>query len=401
MGTESETKSREQGLATTALHTGRETTPERENSPPVFLTSSFRFDSAEQARAVFAGEEEGNLYSRFTNPTVAMFEERVAALEKAEHAVATASGMAAVTLVFLSLLSSGEHVVISRSVFGSTTNIANTLLKRMGIGVSRVALSDLAAWEAAITPATRMFFLETPANPTLEMVDLAALTALAHQKGILVVVDNVLCTPCLQRPLALGADLVVHSATKYMDGQGRVLGGVIAGGRKLLMDHVYPMLRNTGASLSPFNAWVLFKGLETLPLRMERHCDNAERVAAHLAARPELAGAVLYPGLPDHPQRALAARQMRRFGAIVCLDLGSRARAHRFMDGLELAIITANLGDSRTLTTHPATTTHAKLTGAERLAAGIGDGLVRFSIGLEDVEDILTDLDQALARSAS
>ncbi|MBF0191113.1 MAG: O-succinylhomoserine sulfhydrylase [Magnetococcales bacterium] len=399
MSNGSETPQRAYGVATTALHTGRETTPERENSPPLFLTSSFRFDSAEQARAVFAGEEEGNLYSRFTNPTVALFEERVAALEKAEHAVAAASGMAAVTMVFLSFLSAGDHVVISRSVFGSTTNIANTLLKRMGIGVTRVPLSDLEAWEAAVTPATRLFFLETPANPTLEMVDLAALARLGRERGILVVVDNVLCTPCLQRPLELGVDLVVHSATKYMDGQGRVLGGVVAGGRKLLMDHVFPLLRNTGSSLSPFNAWVLFKGLETLPLRMERHCDNAERVAAHLAAVPGLGGAVLYPGLPDHPQRELAVRQMRRFGAIVCVDLGSRERAHRFMNGLKLAIITANLGDSRTLTTHPATTTHAKLTDAERQAAGITEGLVRLSIGLEDVEDILTDLDQALESS--
>ncbi|GAB0056300.1 O-succinylhomoserine sulfhydrylase [Candidatus Magnetaquicoccaceae bacterium FCR-1] len=388
------------GMATTALHTGRETTPERENSPPLFLTSSFRFESAEQARAIFAGEEEGNLYSRFTNPTVALFEERVAALEGAGHAVATASGMAAITMTFLAYLSAGDHVVISRSVFGSTTNIANSLLKRMGIAVTRVALSDLAAWEAAITPATRLFFLETPANPTLEMVDLAALCRIAHDRGIRVAVDNVLCTPCLQRPLELGADLVVHSATKYMDGQGRVLGGVIAGERKSLMDHVYPLLRNTGSSLSPFNAWVLFKGLETLPLRMERHCDNAERVAFHLAARPELSGRVLYPGLPDHPQRELAVRQMRRFGALVCLDLGSRQRAHRFLDGLRLAIITANLGDCRTLSTHPATTTHAKLTDAERQASGITEGLVRLSIGLEEIGDILADLDEALERSA-
>ncbi|MBF0614738.1 MAG: O-succinylhomoserine sulfhydrylase [Magnetococcales bacterium] len=387
------------GLATRALHMGRATSLERENSPPVYLTSSFRFDSAEQARAVFAGEEEGNLYSRFTNPTVALFEERMAALEQAEHAIATASGMAAITMLFLSLLSAGDHVVISRSVFGSTTNIANTLLKRMGIGVTRVTLSDLNGWEEAITPATRLFFLETPANPTLEMVDLAALAGLARARGVLLAVDNVLCTPCLQRPLELGADLVVHSATKYIDGQGRVLGGVIAGPRALLMDHVYPMLRNTGASLSPFNAWVLFKGLETLSLRMERHCDNAAHVAAHLAAHPAVTGGVLYPGLASHPQQELAARQMRRFGAIVCLDLGSRARAFRFMNGLKLAIMTANLGDARTLVTHPATTTHAKLTDAERSAAGITEGLVRFSIGLEEVKDLLADLDQALEQA--
>ncbi|MBF0181688.1 MAG: O-succinylhomoserine sulfhydrylase [Magnetococcales bacterium] len=391
-------KKRRYGPATTALHVERGATHERENSPPLFLTSSFRFANAAQAQAVFAGEEEGNLYSRFTNPTVDLFAARVAAMEHAEYALATATGMAAVTTVMLSFLSTGEHLVLSRSVFGSTVNIANTLLARMGIGVTRVPLSDLAAWERAITPATRMFLLETPANPTLEMVDLAALAAIAKRHGILMVVDNVFCTPCLQRPLELGADLVIHSATKYMDGQGRVLGGVIAGDRQRLTEHVYPFLRNTGASLSPFNAWVLLKGLETLSLRMERHCANAALVAGHLAARPELAGAVHYPGLPGHPQRELAARQMSAFGGILCLDLGSRERAHRFMDALELVIITANLGDSRTLTTHPATTTHAKLTPADRLEAGITDGLVRLSIGLEDVEDILEDLDCALAR---
>ncbi|MEO5332178.1 MAG: O-succinylhomoserine sulfhydrylase [Magnetococcus sp. YQC-5] len=388
--------SRSYGFATRALHTGRGTTSERENSPALFLTSSFQFESAEQARAIFAGEEAGNIYSRFTNPTVALFEQRVAALENAEYAVATATGMAAITTTFLALLSSGDHVVLSRSVFGSTINIANTLLARMKIAVTRVPLADLDAWEAAVTPATKMFFLETPANPTLEMVDLLALAALAREKGILLVVDNVFCTPVLQRPLDLGADLVLHSATKYMDGQGRVLGGVIAGAKQLLMDHIYPFLRNTGASLSPFNAWVLLKGLETLSLRMARHCDNAEQVARYLVARPGLENAVHYPGLPAHPQRELAARQMSRFGGVVCVDLGSQKRAHSFMDHLELVIITANLGDSRTLTTHPATTTHAKLTAAERLAAGITDGLVRLSVGLEDVEDILMDLDQAL-----
>ncbi|MBF0438757.1 MAG: O-succinylhomoserine sulfhydrylase [Magnetococcales bacterium] len=389
---------RSYGFATTALHTGRGSTQERENSPALFLTSSFQFENAEQARAVFAGEEEGNIYSRFTNPTVALFEQRVAALENAEYAVATATGMAAVTTTFMSFLSTGDHVVLSRSVFGSTINIAKTVLARMGIGVTYVQLSDPKAWEAAVTPATKMFLLETPANPTLEMVDLVAVAQVAKSRGILLVVDNVFCTPCLQRPLELGADVVIHSATKYMDGQGRVLGGAVVGGKKLLMDHVYPFMRNTGASLSPFNAWVLLKGLETLSLRMEKHCDNAEKVAAFLSAHSQLNGAVHYPGLPNHPQRELAERQMRRFGGVVCLDLGSMERAHRFMDGLNLVIITANLGDSRTLTTHPATTTHAKLTQAERLSAGITDGLVRLSIGLEDVEDILMDLDQALAQ---
>lgn len=385
------------GFATTALHTGHDRTAERENSPALFLTSSFVFESAAQAQAVFAGEEAGNLYSRFTNPTVDAFERRLAALEGGEKALAMTTGMSAITTAFLTLLSSGDHVVISRSVFGSTINIANSLLPRMGIRCTLTALSDLDAWRAAITPETRMFFVETPANPTLEMVDLAALADIARAQGILLVVDNVFCTPCLQRPLALGADLVVHSATKYLDGQGRVLGGALVGAQELLMTHVYPFLRNTGPSLSPFNAWVLLKGLETLALRMERHCDNAERVADYLAGRGGWDGAVHYPGLASHPQHALAARQMRRFGGLVCLELGSRERAHRFIDRLELATITANLGDTRTLVTHPATTTHGRLKPEERLRAGITDGLVRLSIGLEEVADIIADLDQALA----
>ncbi len=394
----SERPERRRGLATTALHTGIHPTSERENSPPLFLTSSFIFENAAQARAVFADQEAGNIYSRFTNPGVAAFEERLAALEGGERAVAMASGMAAITGVFLSLLSAGDHVVISRSVFGSTINIRNTLLPRMNIASTLVPLSDVDAWRAAITPKTRMFFLETPANPTLELGDLAAIAEIARDNDILLAVDNVFCTPCLQRPLELGAHLVVHSATKYLDGQGRVLGGAVVGGEDLLMNHVYPYLRNTGPSLSPFNAWVLSKGLETLSLRMERHCDNAERVARHLAERFEWDGAVHYPGLPLHPQHELARRQMSRFGGLVCLELGSRERAHRFIDALELATITANLGDVRTLVTHPATTTHGKLKPEERRAAGIGDGLVRLSIGLEDVEDIIADLERALER---
>lgn len=388
------------GLSTTALHAGRHTTAELENSPALFLTSSFVFQSAAHAQAVFAGESEGNVYSRFTNPSVAAFEERIAALEKGEKALATASGMAAITTLFLAFLSAGDHVVLSRSVFGSTTTVANTLLPRMGIHTSQVALSDLDAWRQAITGKTRMFYLETPANPTLELADLPALATLAAEHGILLAVDNVFCTPCLQHPLEMGAHLVIHSATKYLDGQGRVMGGAIVGSKKRLMDHVYPFLRNTGPVLSPFNAWVLFKGLETLPLRIEKHCDNAEIIAIHLQNRGKLLESVLYPGLKSHPQHALAKRQMRRFGGIVCLDLGSLERAHQFIDALQLATITANLGDVRTLVTHPATTTHGKLTSERRLLAGITDGLVRLSVGLEDVSDIIKDLDQALARLA-
>lgn len=385
------------GFSTTALHAGRKMTEEQENSAALFLTSSFVFKSAAEAQAIFAGDQEGNVYSRFTNPSVAAFEERIAALENGEKALATASGMAAITTLFLTFLSAGEHVVVSRSVFGSTTNIANTFLPRMGIEVSQVALADLAAWRAAITPKTRMLYLETPANPTLEIGDLTALAQLAEEYGVLLAVDNVFCTPCLQRPLDLGAHLVIHSATKYLDGQGRVMGGAIVGSKKLLMEHVYPFLRNTGPALSPFNAWVLYKGMETLPLRIEKQCDNAEMVAAHLQQKMPLLEAVHYPGLKNFPQHELAKRQMRRFGAVVCLDLGSKKRAHQFMDALQLATITANLGDVRTLVTHPATTTHGKLAPAARQAAGITDGLVRFSIGLEDIADITHDIDQALA----
>lgn len=384
------------GNATTALHSGRKQTLERENSLPIFLTSSFTFENAQQASDVFAGDEDGNLYSRFTNPTVTAFEERVAALEGGEMGVAVASGMAAVTAVFLGLLGAGDHMVLSRSVFGSTLNLANNLLAKLNIAVTKVELSNIAAWRAAIRPETRLFFVETPANPTLEMVDLTALIQLAKEHDILVAVDNVFCTPCLQKPLDFGADLVVHSATKYLDGQGRVLGGVVVGAKTLLMEHIYPILRNAGPSLSPFNAWVLFKGIETLPLRMERHCANALAVAEFLNRQPATKGKVHYPGLPSHPQHELATRQMAAYGGLLCLELGSRQQAHAFIDALKLATITANLGDVRTLVTHPASTTHGKLSEDDRMAAGITQGLVRFSIGLENVEDICDDFAQAL-----
>ncbi|MBF0625945.1 MAG: O-succinylhomoserine sulfhydrylase [Magnetococcales bacterium] len=388
----------EWGPATRALRVGDRPTGERENSAPIFLTSSFIFESAAQAQAVFAETEDGNVYSRFTNPTVTLFEERLAALEGGERALATASGMAAITMVFLGLLSAGDHVVVSRGVFGSTSNIAKGILPRFGIQVSRVDLSDPEQWRQAITPRTRLFFLETPANPTLEMANLPELCAIARDHGILVAVDNVFCTPILQRPIELGADLVVQSATKYLDGQGRVLGGAVVGSERLIMTQLYPMLRNTGPSLSPFNAWILLKGMETLHLRMERHCRNALDVARFLEQNSRLAGRVRYPGLPSHPQHQLAARQMQGFGGLVCLELDGKAQAQRFIDGLEMITITANLGDSRTLVTHPATTTHGRLTPEDRAAAGVSDGLVRLSIGLEDVEDITRDLQRSLER---
>ncbi|MBF0424369.1 MAG: O-succinylhomoserine sulfhydrylase [Magnetococcales bacterium] len=385
------------GASTRAIQVGLRQTGEQENSPALFLTSSYTFNSAAQAQAIFAETEAGNVYSRFTNPTVAVFEERLADLEEGERGLATASGMAAITTTFLSLLSAGDHCVVSRQVFGSTSNVVQNILPRYGIKVSRVDLSDLAQWRAAITDRTRLFFAETPANPTLEMVDLAKLAVIAREREILLVVDNVFSTPILQRPLSLGAHLVVHSATKYVDGQGRVLGGGLVGSRKLIQEKIFPFLRNTGPTLSPFNAWVLLKGLETLAIRVERHCDNAEKVARSLEIHPVIAGKIYYPGLASHPQHELAARQMRRFGGILCLELGSRERAHRFIDALQLATITANLGDSRTLVTHPATTTHGRLTPQEREAAGVTEGLVRLSVGLEDPEDIIRDLDQALA----
>ncbi|MBF0370243.1 MAG: O-succinylhomoserine sulfhydrylase [Magnetococcales bacterium] len=385
--------------ATQALHSGIHRTGERENSPAIFVTSSFAYESAAQAQAVFAGSEEGNVYSRFSNPTVEAFEERTATLEGGEKGLATASGMAAITATFLSLLSSGDHVVISQAVFGSTSNIASSVLSRMGIGVTRVPLSDTQAWAEAITPQTKLLFLETPANPTLEMGDLAAIGELAKKNDLLVAVDNVFCTPILQQPLRFGAHLVIHSGTKYMDGQGRVLGGVIVGGEELLMDKIYPFLRNTGPALSPFNAWVLLKGLETLPLRMKRHCKTALSVAQKLAQRDDLRGKVYYPGLPSHPQHQLASRQMSGYGGILCLELGSREQAHAFIDRLQLATITANLGDTRTLVTHPATTTHGRLSPHERLSAGVTDGLVRLSMGLEDAGDIIDDLTQALGNN--
>ncbi|MEX2479785.1 MAG: O-succinylhomoserine sulfhydrylase [Gammaproteobacteria bacterium] len=387
------------GLATLACHAGALRSAEMEHSEALFLTSSFCFESAAQAAARFSGDEPGNVYSRFTNPTVRAFEERLAALEGGERCIATASGMSAILSVVMALLSSGDEVVASRSIFGSSVTLFKSILTRFGVRTTFVDMTDLAAWEAAITPATRMLFLETPSNPLTEIADLQALGALARARGVRLVVDNCFCTPVLQRPLALGADVVIHSATKYLDGQGRCLGGAIVGPAALLDDKVFPFLRSAGPSMSPFNAWVFLKGLETLSIRMERHSRNAAAIAAGLAAHP-LVRCVHYPGLATHPQHALAARQQSGFGGIVSFELADRRQAWHVVDHLRLFSITANLGDAKSIVTHPATTTHGRLSQAERDDMGVGEGLLRLSVGLEDAADLMADLEQALAGAA-
>lgn len=382
--------------ATLAVRAGCHPTPFREHSEPCFLTSSFTFDSAEQQAALFAGEEKGYLYSRFTNPTVTCFEERYAALEGAAAAVATASGMAAIATTCLALLSAGDRVVCAREVFGSTHLFVAQWLGRWGIAAELVPLADLDAWERALSRPTKLCLVETPSNPTLAMVDLRALCSLAHAAGALVAVDNAFATPILQRPLDHGADLVITSATKYIDGQGRVLGGVIAGSEALVKGEIFSFIRTTGPCLSAFNAWLLLKGLETLPVRIAAHCAGATKVAAWLAERGDLT-AVTHPSLPDYPYRAVAARQMAGPGGLLTFDAGDLARAVRVVNGVSLFSRTANLGDAKSIISHPATTTHARLTDEARRAAGITPGLIRLSIGLEDPRDLIADLERALA----
>lgn len=386
-----------QGAAidTLAIRAGLSRTPELEHSEAIFPTSSFVYASAAQAAARFGGTEPGNIYSRFTNPSVRMFEERMAALEGAERAVATASGMAAIMAVCMALLRAGDHVVCSRSVFGTTTVFFEKYLGRFGVATTFVDLVDPAAWREALRPETRLLFLETPSNPLSEVADIRELADLAHTHGALLVVDNCLCTPILQRPLDLGADLVVHSATKYLDGQGRCVGGLVAGPSKLL-EEVYGFLRSAGPSLSPFNAWIFLKGLETLPLRMRAHCEQAMALAQWLRAQPGIER-VYYAGLPDHPQHALAARQQTGFGGVISFTVvGGQEAAWRFIDATQLMSITANLGDVRTTITHPATTTHGRLSPEDKRKAGISDGLIRISVGLEALEDLRTDLSRGL-----
>jgi O-succinylhomoserine sulfhydrylase len=382
---------------TRARRTGHRRTAEGEHAPPLFLTSSYVFGSAAEAAARFAGQGPGNIYSRFTNPTVRAFEERLASLEGGEACVATASGMAAILATCLGLLSAGDHVVCSRSVFGSTVVLFDKYLARFGIAVSYVDLADPDAWAAAVRPATRLFFLESPSNPLLQLGDIAALADLAHRHGALLAVDNCLCTPALQRPIELGADLVIHSATKYLDGQGRCLGGAIVGDRKRVGEDIFGVIRTAGPSMSPFNAWVFLSGLETLHLRMREHSRNARILAEWLAGQPGIA-AVHFPGLDSHPQKALAERQQSGPGGIVAFEVeGGREAAWRVIDGTRVLSITANLGDVRSTITHPATTTHGRLTPEERARAGIGEGLIRLAVGLESVDDLIADLARGLS----
>ncbi|GAA6130126.1 O-succinylhomoserine sulfhydrylase [Halopseudomonas sabulinigri] len=383
------------GFDTLAVRAGQRRSPEAEHGEALFLTSSYVFRSAAEAAACFSGESGGNVYSRYMNPTVRNFEERIALMEQAEQAVATASGMAAILATVMSLCSAGDHILVSRSVFGSTVTLCEKYLKRFGIEVDYVPLSDIAAWQAACKPNTRMMFLESPSNPLAELADIRALSAVAREQGALLVVDNCFCTPALQKPLTLGADIVVHSATKYIDGQGRCLGGVVAG-RKEHMQELVGFLRTAGPTLSPFNAWVFLKGLETLRLRMRAHCEAAQALAEWLVQQPQVEH-VYYAGLPSHPQHELAKAQQSAFGAVVSFELkGGRDAAWRFIDATRLLSITANLGDSKSTITHPATTTHGRLTPEARAAAGIRDGLIRLAIGLEEVADLKADLQRGL-----
>lgn len=383
-------------LATLAVRAGVHRTSEGEHAEPIFTTSSYVFDSAEEAAARFAGEP-GNVYSRYTNPTVRTFEERLAALEGGAAAVATASGMAAILTLALAFVKAGERVACSRSVFGTTSVLFNKYLQKFDVAVDWVDLTDLAAWRAAITDSTRLVFVETPSNPLCHVADIGALAELARAKGALLVVDNCFCTPALQRPLALGADIVIHSATKFLDGQGRCLGGALVGSEELMAEAL-GVVRTCGPTMSPFNAWVFSKGLETLDLRMRAHSANAQALAEWLQAQPWVAK-VNYAGLPEHSGHALAARQQSAFGGVLSFELkaNSRAAAFAFINATRLMSLTANLGDAKTTIVHPATTTHSRLSEPERARAGIAEGLIRIAVGLEAPVDLMADLERGAA----
>jgi O-succinylhomoserine sulfhydrylase len=383
-------------LDTLAVRAGQERSQFGEHSEALYLTSSFVFKSAAHAAARFSGAEEGMVYARFTNPTVDMLQKRLAALEGAERCVATASGMAAILATAMALLKAGDHIVASNGIFGATQQLfGGNILGKFGIETSLVAATDLNAYRAAVKPNTKLFFIETPSNPLTEIVDIAAVAEIAHAVGALLVVDNCFCTPVLQKPLELGADLVIHSATKYLDGQGRVLGGAVCGGNALV-EEVFKFLRTAGPTLSPFNAWIILKGLETLRLRMEAQSAAALKLAQWLEAQPQVAR-VFYPGLASHPQHALAMRQQKSGGAIVSFEVkGERAAAWRVIDSTRLLSITANLGDTKTTITHPASTTHGRISAEARAASGITEGLLRVAVGLEDIGDIEADLARGL-----
>ncbi|WP_343596736.1 O-succinylhomoserine sulfhydrylase [Acinetobacter sp.] len=382
-------------LDTLAVRAGHTRTFEGEHDEPIFLTSSFVYKSAEEAANKFQGKEPGNIYSRFTNPTVAMFEKRLAALEGAERAVATGSGMGAILAVAMAYLKAGDHVICSRDVFGSTVGLFERYIAKFGVVVDFVDLTDLAAWKAALRPETKLLFIESPSNPLAVIADIPALAEIAHSNNALLAVDNTLCTPVLQKPLQLGADLVIYSATKYIDGQGRTLGGAVVGGHQLLED-VFGVVRTLGPSMSPFNAWVFLKGLETLRLRMNAHSQNAQALAEWLSAHDKVEQ-VYYAGLPTHVGHELAKKQQSGFGGIVSFEVkGGREAAWKVIDSTQFISITGNLGDAKSTITHPATTTHGKLSPEAKEAAGIREGLIRVSVGLEDIHDIIADLSRGL-----
>jgi len=379
-------------LETLAVRAGIERSQFNEHSEALYLTSSFVFKSAAQAAARFSNQEPGNIYSRFTNPTVTAFEQRLAALEGAECCIATSSGMSAILSCVMGLLKSGDHIVCSSGVFGATVQLFSGIMQRFGVTTTFVSSTDPQAWRTAVTPATRLLFVETPSNPLTEVFDIGELSSVAHAAGALLVVDNCFCTPVLQRPLELGADVVIHSATKYLDGQGRVLGGAVLGRRDVIYEGVLGFLRTAGPTLSAFNAWVILKGLETLGLRVQAQAAAAAELARWLEQQPGVAR-VYYPGLPSHPQHALAMRQQKSGGGIVSFEAkGGRDGAWRIVDHTRLVSITANLGDTKTTITHPASTTHGRISAEARAAAGIGEGLLRVAVGLEAIEDIKTDL---------
>ncbi|KZY40613.1 O-succinylhomoserine sulfhydrylase [Oleiphilus sp. HI0050] len=391
------------GLETLAVRAGQIRSPELEHSEAIFPTSSFVFNSAQEAAARFAGEEPGNIYARFTNPTVAMFEARLAALEGGERGVAAASGMAAIMSVCYALLEQGDHVICSRSVFGTTTVLLEKFVKKFGVEISFVDLTDYEQWQTSIKDNTRFLFLESPSNPLCEVVDIARLAELArqgrHSKGCLLVVDNCMCTPILQQPLKLGADIVVHSATKYIDGQGRCLGGAVVGSNAII-EEVHGFIRSGGAALSPFNAWVMLKGLETLSIRMKAHGDGAMKIAQWLSEQAEV-DQVFYSGLASHPQADLVASQQTGNSGVLSFKIkGDKAAAWRFIDALEFVSITANLGDAKSTITHPATTTHGRLSQEDRDKSGISDNLIRISVGLESADDLIADLSRGIAAIA-
>ena len=395
----SEKENKQYQFDTLAVRAGQHRTNEGEQGEPIFTTSSYVFDSAAHAAARFSGEDPGNIYSRFTNPTVRTFEQRLAALEGGERCVATSSGMGAILSTCLGLLKAGDHIVSSRAIFGTTVVLFNNILARFGVDTTFVPLTDLSAWEAAIKPETKLLFLETPSNPVTEIADIKALAELANAKGCLLVVDNCFCTPALQLPLALGADIVIHSATKYLDGQGRCIGGAVVGSEDVVGGEVFGIVRTGGTSMSPFNAWVFQKGLETLRIRMEAHSRNAQILAEWLQDLSAVAR-VNYPGLESHPQHELAAQQQSGFGGVLSFEVeGGQAAAWNVIDNTRLISITANLGDTKTTITHPATTTHGRVDPEVRNEAGVTDGLVRVAVGLEDITDIQEDLARGLGSS--